>query len=211
MHSACVHVHMYMHKYAQCGYTRHLRTCRYVAILANRPSGISQGAAIAFNGTQGVNMYFHQFINHSLPSPSTKSVTFTKLVTILLLNVSFVSFKGTDAVFRCKVEGFPKPSVTWTKGWKQITPGAKITTSYDDSTEESILTIKDVKPTDAGKYSCKLKNAMGEEKADVSLVVTPKPKEEAPVPEKAEVKVEKKLEEEAQPLVWKIYYLCNKR
>ena len=38
-----------------CGYTRHLRTCRYVAILVNRPSGISQAAAIAVNCTQGVN------------------------------------------------------------------------------------------------------------------------------------------------------------
>ena len=54
MHSACVHVHMYMHTYAQCGYTRHLRTCRYAAIHVNRPSGISQAAAIAVNCTEGV-------------------------------------------------------------------------------------------------------------------------------------------------------------
>ena len=27
-----VHVHMYMHTYALCGYTRHLRTCRNAAI-----------------------------------------------------------------------------------------------------------------------------------------------------------------------------------
>ena len=44
MHSVCVHVHMYMHTYAQCGYTRHLPTCRYAAIHVNRPSGISQAA-----------------------------------------------------------------------------------------------------------------------------------------------------------------------
>ena len=29
MHSACVHVQLYMHTYALCGYTRQLRTCRY--------------------------------------------------------------------------------------------------------------------------------------------------------------------------------------
>ena len=46
---------MYMHTYALCGCTRHLRTCRYAAILVNRPSGISQAAAIAANRTQGVN------------------------------------------------------------------------------------------------------------------------------------------------------------
>ena len=49
-----VHVHTYMHTYALCGYTRHLRTCRYAAILINRPSGISQAAAIAANRTQAV-------------------------------------------------------------------------------------------------------------------------------------------------------------
>ena len=54
MHSACVHVHMYMHTYELCVYTRHLRTCRYAAIHVNRPSGISQAAAIAVNRTKGV-------------------------------------------------------------------------------------------------------------------------------------------------------------
>ena len=49
-----VHVHMYTHTYALCGYTRRLRTCRYVAIHVNRPSGISQAAAIAINRAKGV-------------------------------------------------------------------------------------------------------------------------------------------------------------
>ena len=45
---------MYMHTYALCGYTRHLRTCRYAAIHINRASGISQAEAIAVNRTQGI-------------------------------------------------------------------------------------------------------------------------------------------------------------
>ena len=45
MHSACVHVHMHMYTYALCG---------YAAIHVNRPSGISQAAAIAANSTQAV-------------------------------------------------------------------------------------------------------------------------------------------------------------
>ena len=51
-----VHVYMYMHMhtYPLCGYTRHLRTCRYAAIRVNRPSGNSQAVAIAVNRTQGV-------------------------------------------------------------------------------------------------------------------------------------------------------------
>ena len=54
MHSSCVHVHMYTHTYALCVYTCHLRTCPDAAIHVNRPSGISQAAAIAVNCTQGV-------------------------------------------------------------------------------------------------------------------------------------------------------------
>ena len=50
MHSACVHVQMYIHTYALCGYTCHLRTRRYAAIQVNRPSDISQ--AVAVNRTQ---------------------------------------------------------------------------------------------------------------------------------------------------------------
>ena len=63
MHSACtrVHAHMYMHTYALCGYTRHLRTCRYAAMQVNRPSGISQAAAIAVNRKLELNM--HNFTN----------------------------------------------------------------------------------------------------------------------------------------------------
>ena len=50
-----VHVYMYTYTYALCSYTRHLRTCRNAAILINRPSGISQAAAIAANRTKGVH------------------------------------------------------------------------------------------------------------------------------------------------------------
>ena len=47
-----------VHTYVLCGYTRHLRTCRNVAIQVNRPSGISQAVAIAAHCPQGVNIYF---------------------------------------------------------------------------------------------------------------------------------------------------------
>ena len=58
-----MHVYMYMHTYALCGYTRHLRTCRYAAMQVNRPSGISQAVAIAVNRTQGVNRTYSQVLH----------------------------------------------------------------------------------------------------------------------------------------------------
>ena len=71
----CTNVHAYTYApcgYAPCGYTRHLRTCRYEAIHVNRPSGISQAAAIAVNRTQAVKygciyVYFTKSV-HTLHS-----------------------------------------------------------------------------------------------------------------------------------------------
>ena len=80
MHSACVHVHMYMHTYALCGCTRHLRTCRYAAIAVNRPSVISQAAAIVVNCTQGVTQWiilsfesWEDWYHHQLSSRSEQT------------------------------------------------------------------------------------------------------------------------------------------
>ena len=56
--------------HALCGYTRHLRTCRYAAVHVNRPSGISQAVAIAVNRTQGVkaNMVCTDYNRCCLPT-----------------------------------------------------------------------------------------------------------------------------------------------
>ena len=88
------------------------------------------------------------------------------------------SVTATDAILRCKVDGFPKPTITWNKGWKQIKTGGRFSITYDEDTDESILTVKDTTPADAGKYTCYLKNPLGEENASISLKITAKPKEE---------------------------------
>ena len=88
MHSACVHVHMYMHTYALCGYARHLRPCRYAAILVNRPSGISQAAAIAANRTQGGNNHCSK---KERPEQQNGRHILQKLFFVLFLNIGFGS------------------------------------------------------------------------------------------------------------------------
>ena len=51
IHVTCVLVRLWLYTslayLSDCGYTRHLRTCQIVAIQVNRPSGISQAAALA--------------------------------------------------------------------------------------------------------------------------------------------------------------------
>ena len=85
--------------------------------------------------------------------------------------------EGGQAVFKMKIEGEPKPTVTWSKGWKQITDGGRYVVTYDDELDEAVLAIEELVPTDAGKYTCKLSSGLGEEKATVSMVVVQKPKE----------------------------------
>ena len=89
MHSACVHVHVHVHMYMYtctcthvhahvCGYTSHLCTCRYATIHVNRPSGISQAAAIAVNHTQGVNItYITTVVQFQQIYPILTSIIFT--------------------------------------------------------------------------------------------------------------------------------------
>ena len=85
--------------------------------------------------------------------------------------------EGGQAVFKMKVTGEPKPKVQWSKGWKQIQDGGRFVVAYDDDLDEAILAIEELVPTDTGKYTCKLTNVAGEDKAVVSVAVVQKPKE----------------------------------
>ncbi|XP_072046919.1 titin-like [Amphiura filiformis] len=105
--------------------------------------------------------------------------------------------EGGQAVFKMKIEGEPKPTVSWSKGWKQITDGGRYVVTYDDDLDEAILAIEELVPTDAGKYTCKLISDLGEEKATVSLVVVQKPKEkETPFSLRKAKQVQKAEEQE---------------
>ena len=43
--ASCTHVHAHAHAHVYALCADHVSTCRYAAILANQPSGISQAAA----------------------------------------------------------------------------------------------------------------------------------------------------------------------
>ena len=86
-----------------------------------------------------------------------------------------------------------------TKAGNRLQEGGRFKITYDEDTDESVLTIKDVTASDAGKYTCYLKSPQGQETSSISLKVTPKPKEEAAI----QMPVEKLEEVEVLPEISK--------
>jgi len=69
--------------------------------------------------------------------------------------------EGQAVVFRCLVQGNPKPSVRWTKNEElnlAANPRLRSTLINDTHT----LIIVDVHPTDAGQYRCLANNSVGQ-------------------------------------------------
>nr|XP_006823016.1 PREDICTED: titin-like [Saccoglossus kowalevskii] len=108
--------------------------------------------------------------------------------------------EDSPAEFRCKVGGYPTPVISWSKGWKQCTECDEYTITYNEETEEHTMIINKTTIKDAGKYTVKAVNEMGEQKVPVSLMVQEKPAEEPQFMKKlkrrpSQVKVETKPED----------------
>ncbi|XP_067902151.1 immunoglobulin superfamily member 22-like [Heterodontus francisci] len=117
---------------------------------------------------------------------------------------SAVIQEGKDAIFKTKVTGNPKPTVTWKRGsGKPIKEGAKI--YFDSITKENILRLDNVTPDDEDAYKCIASNTHADCTYSISLMVTenqdkqlnfrtmlkkrsaPAPKEEKKVPDEKEM------------------------
>lgn len=74
-----------------------------------------------------------------------------------------------------QVKGYPKPDITWTKDGKEIVAGGRIKYLWED--EESLsLVIKNVTTKDAGVYTIRAKNELGEDTTEIELIVKSAPK-----------------------------------
>ncbi len=76
---------------------------------------------------------------------------------------------GDLAIFKCKVEGQPKPELYWFSGNRKICSSrfVKISKENDCST----LTIKNVMPYDSGKYTVRAINRAGVKSSSATLTV----------------------------------------
>lgn len=72
--------------------------------------------------------------------------------------------------FECKVEGVPRPQITWFKQTQIILPSQDFQMYYDDD-NVATLVIREVFPEDAGTFTCVAKNAAGFASSTTELTV----------------------------------------
>uniref|UniRef100_A0A7M4EH73 Neural cell adhesion molecule 1 n=1 Tax=Crocodylus porosus TaxID=8502 RepID=A0A7M4EH73_CROPO len=75
----------------------------------------------------------------------------------------------------CDADGFPEPTMSWTKDGEQIEPGDD-DEKYDFNYDGSRLTIRKVEKSDEAEYICIAENKAGEQDATIHLKVFAKPK-----------------------------------
>lgn len=82
---------------------------------------------------------------------------------------------GGSAMLDLQVKGYPKPDIKWTKDGQEIVAGGRIKYLWED--EESLsLVIKQVTAKDAGVYTIRAKNELGEDSTQIELIVKSAPK-----------------------------------
>ncbi|GFT33266.1 obscurin [Nephila pilipes] len=82
--------------------------------------------------------------------------------------------EGGSAMLELKINGYPKPKVTWYHRGKEVSTGGRIRFLFADE-ETFTLVIKNVKKDDGGKYSVKATNEMGEAESSCNLTVKTAP------------------------------------
>lgn len=115
---------------------------------------------------------FHQLHDNStsfrLPVFNLESALYTSLIMLA----------GQTAVFRCRIDGLPTPTVEWSKGkWRKMTNDAKTRVFYDESSGEYVMEMDAIKKNDAGTYTVTIENKFGTESAPATLIVTDKEEE----------------------------------
>lgn len=77
---------------------------------------------------------------------------------------------GYKVQFECKVEGFPRPQITWFRQ-THIIKSSKDFKMYYSETNEVTLIIEEVFPEDAGTFTCVAKNSAGFASCSTELIV----------------------------------------
>ena len=78
---------------------------------------------------------------------------------------------GNQIEFVCKVEGSPRPQITWFRQTAIIKPSQDFQISYYDGDNKATLVIKEVFPEDAGTFTCVAKNCVGFASSSAELIV----------------------------------------
>lgn len=85
---------------------------------------------------------------------------------------------GEKAFFSCKVDGDPKPKITWLKGKDiELNNLENHRTYVDELTNEHVLEIDKIEEKHAGIYTINIENEFGHEKTSAILAITANPDE----------------------------------
>ncbi|KAK8746935.1 hypothetical protein OTU49_016904 [Cherax quadricarinatus] len=77
---------------------------------------------------------------------------------------------GQEAQFVCKIQGTPRPNITWFRQTAIIKPSEEFQVFYSDD-NTATLVVKEVFPEDAGMFTCVAKNQCGYASCSAELVV----------------------------------------
>jgi len=88
------------------------------------------------------------------------------------LNPNMDIVDGTRLELKVSVKGDPLPQVTWTKDGKDLNSNDIMEVKYKNGI--ATVTINEIYPEDAGKYTCKATNAKGSVETSSTIKVTPK-------------------------------------
>lgn len=77
---------------------------------------------------------------------------------------------GYSCTFECKVEGIPRPQITWFRQTAIIKPSNEFQMYYNEENVATLI-IREVYPEDAGKFTCVAKNAFGFASSTAELTV----------------------------------------
>ena len=90
----------------------------------------------------------------------------------VIIPLSNVTINEGDFVrFACKIDGYPKPKMTWYKDSEPLPASNRFTTDYDMNTCIATLNINDSHPGDKGIYSCVGENEVGKDGTSAEAVV----------------------------------------
>ena len=85
--------------------------------------------------------------------------------------VNIVFTEGTTDFIEAVIDGKPFPQCTWYKGARECFDGPKFMHEVNETTGVVGLSIKKLKSEDEAKYTLRISNSHGEEKAVFSIFV----------------------------------------